>query len=350
MKRNISFSVAIVALILTLSNQVNAQVAINTTGDGPHGSAMLDITSTSKGLLIPRMTEAERDAITNPSSGLLIYQTTNESFYYWDGGTWYKLGSQWVNNGENIYFPNRVVVGGSNGSTSAALDIQSSTGGVLVPRMYEEEKLAIKNPVSGLLIYQIDNTTGFYFYNGDEWLSVGGVRTINVNSPLTYSGGATPTISLATVAVSEGGTGVTTFATNGILFGSGTSPLSSNKSFVRVGDATTNLIGIGTTGPHSTLHINGSIATGFKARTTPYTASATDNCINIIASGTITLPTATTIAGRNYTIKNTSTGNVIVATTNSQTIDGAATYTLSAQYKYVTVISDGSNWLIIGGN
>ena len=47
---------------------------------------------------------------------------------------------------------------------------------------------------------------------------------------------------------------------------------------------------------------------------------------------------------------NPGTNLLTVATTSSQTIDGAITYELSAQYKYVKVVSDGANWLIIGNN
>ncbi len=58
----------------------------------PHGSAQLDITSTSKGLLIPRMTLAQRGAITNPAVGLMIYQNdVNPGFFYYSEGSWKKL-------------------------------------------------------------------------------------------------------------------------------------------------------------------------------------------------------------------------------------------------------------------
>lgn len=71
-------------------------------------------------------------------------------------------------------------------------------------------------------------------------------------------------------------------------------------------------------------------------------------------SGTIvaTLPTAVGVSGRMYTIKRTGTGasSYTVATTSSQTIDGSTTYTLTAQYKYITVQSDGANWHIIANN
>lgn len=61
-------------------------VGMNTTT--PHASALLDVTSTNKGLLIPRMTEAEKNLISMPQHALMIYQTDGFSgFYYYDMGT-----------------------------------------------------------------------------------------------------------------------------------------------------------------------------------------------------------------------------------------------------------------------
>lgn len=60
-------------------------VGIGTTS--PNASAMLDLTSTTKGMLTPRMTLAQRNAIAAPARGLLIFQTDNTpGFYYYDGG------------------------------------------------------------------------------------------------------------------------------------------------------------------------------------------------------------------------------------------------------------------------
>ena len=50
-------------------------VGINTTGGVPDESAILDVNSTQHGILIPRMTTAERDAIKTPATGLIIYNT-----------------------------------------------------------------------------------------------------------------------------------------------------------------------------------------------------------------------------------------------------------------------------------
>ena len=70
------------------------QVGINTTGGDPNSSAMLDVESTSKGVLIPRMTKTQRDAISSPATGLLIYQTDNsEGFYFYTGTAWSKITS-----------------------------------------------------------------------------------------------------------------------------------------------------------------------------------------------------------------------------------------------------------------
>lgn len=69
------------------------------------------------------------------------------------------------------------------------------------------------------------------------------------------------------------------------------------------------------------------------------------------ATKTATLPTAVGIGGKTYTIKLiASATTATVATTSSQTIDGSTTYSLSAQYKYVRVVSDNANWHIIANN
>ncbi|HNJ29649.1 MAG TPA: hypothetical protein PLQ40_11885, partial [Ferruginibacter sp.] len=49
-------------------------LAINTDGSSANASALLDVKSTTKGILIPRMTKTEKNAIASPATGLLIYQ------------------------------------------------------------------------------------------------------------------------------------------------------------------------------------------------------------------------------------------------------------------------------------
>lgn len=58
----------------------------------PDASATLDISSTAKGVLIPRMTETEKDAIGNPANGLLIYQTDGfKGFYFYEDSQWNQI-------------------------------------------------------------------------------------------------------------------------------------------------------------------------------------------------------------------------------------------------------------------
>ncbi len=53
------------------------------------------------------------------------------------------------------------------------LDVKSDTSGILIPRMTEAQRDAINSPAIGLLIFQTDNTTGFYYYDGSSWGLIG---------------------------------------------------------------------------------------------------------------------------------------------------------------------------------
>lgn len=74
----------------------SGSVGIGTTT--PNASAQLDVQSTTKGVLFPRMTKAQRDAIASPSAGLLIFQTDDiPGFYYYSGSAW-KTVNEFANN------------------------------------------------------------------------------------------------------------------------------------------------------------------------------------------------------------------------------------------------------------
>jgi len=88
-------SLLLVAFVLLITSSLTAQVAINTTGDNPDPSAILDLQSTTKGFLVPRVTSAERNLIGTTQSGLLVYDLTTESFWYYDNtqAGWVDMGS-----------------------------------------------------------------------------------------------------------------------------------------------------------------------------------------------------------------------------------------------------------------
>lgn len=79
-----------VPIFILIINSANAQqgVAINVTGAQADNSAMLDINSTEKGLLIPRMTTTQRTSISSPAQGLLVYDTDYNQFWFYDGSVW----------------------------------------------------------------------------------------------------------------------------------------------------------------------------------------------------------------------------------------------------------------------
>lgn len=80
--------------------------AINTDGSSANASALLDVKSTTKGILIPRMTKTQRNSIALPATGLMIFQTGPDSigFHYYTGSSWSWVtsssnGSDWRLNG-----------------------------------------------------------------------------------------------------------------------------------------------------------------------------------------------------------------------------------------------------------
>lgn len=150
---------------------VKAQsVAINTDGSTADVSAILDVKSSNKGLLIPRMDQAARDLIGTPATGLIIYQTNNTpGFYYYNGATW---GSMTDNLGNHTLLQN-LVLGTKYLSRTATgnTGIGINTANAVVFRMtnnfngtYAERDLFKFDSVGGFVAIgralDVGNTTG----------------------------------------------------------------------------------------------------------------------------------------------------------------------------------------------
>jgi hypothetical protein len=338
MKKQLLFSI-IGTLICSITFAQN--VGVNSDGSNPDLSAMLDVKSNNKGLLVPRMTMLEMLAIANPATGLLAFVTDNPSGFYYNNGTpaspdWINIlspNSGWALGGnvignqgsgfgtkndfplsfmvngslaglidrnntstlfgygvgnagasDNVGFGNKVFTGNSDGGSnvaignrglyellsgswnvslgndalktlkfgesntaigqsadvgsvninnataigafskvdcdnclvlgsinsqspnlntrtgigtsnpniSAALDITSTEKGLLIPRMSQLQRDAITSPATGLMIYQTNNTPGFYYHNGSSWTPV----TSNTSNLWTLNGnsGTDPSI------------------------------------------------------------------------------------------------------------------------------------------------------------
>ncbi len=95
-----------ILLLLLTGSTLLAQVGINTDNSAPDNSAMLDVKSTSRGLLPPRMTTTQMYGISSPPEGLTIYNTTLNTICWFNGTSWYN----WISHdGQNC---GSVVYGG----------------------------------------------------------------------------------------------------------------------------------------------------------------------------------------------------------------------------------------------
>lgn len=83
-------AIVIVSLLFCTELSVGQNVAVNNTGANADPSAMLDVTSTTKGFLGPRMTSAQRMAIPSPAEGLFVYDTDTKSFWFFST-TWKEI-------------------------------------------------------------------------------------------------------------------------------------------------------------------------------------------------------------------------------------------------------------------
>jgi hypothetical protein len=190
---NIQLKHLVFFYFLFLSNTFfYAQVGIGTTN--PDNSAQLEIQSTSRGILIPKMTKTQRDNITSPAEGLLIYQTDNNSgFYYYKGGVWQSLNSDndWTINGNNIYNSNSGFVGIGTNSPTNKLHIKGTLT-YLLNDGFEDNNLT-PFTTSGDKTWQTTNNaaevyTGTYAARTRNSLGNNQVSTLSYTSTLSTDG------------------------------------------------------------------------------------------------------------------------------------------------------------------
>ena len=115
-------------------------VSINADGSLPDNSAMLDVSDTTRGVLIPRLSQIQRDAILNPSTGLLIYQINSDSGFYFNLGTaaapnWTRLRTavdpgDWIIKDTNLFY-NAGNVGIGTDSPPVPLEVRGKQKGTL---------------------------------------------------------------------------------------------------------------------------------------------------------------------------------------------------------------------------
>lgn len=102
--------VIFLCLLISATASLKAQrVSISTNGSHPDASSILDVKSTTYGMLIPRTTTAQRMSIATPAKGLLVFDNQTNTFWFHSGSAWTQLASvgstagYWWANGANIY-------------------------------------------------------------------------------------------------------------------------------------------------------------------------------------------------------------------------------------------------------
>ncbi len=174
MKKNYLFFLFLLTGFLTY-----AQVAINDSGSAADASAMLDVASSSKGILIPRMRAIDRDNIPSPATGLTVFVIDDNSFYYYDGASWIRLqqsGKSWLLQGNAGTDSNSDFIGTTdaqdlvfktNGNTHMIIDRNGFVGINITPGL---ASLAVggSSTTSGILSAASGGTVfGGTFYNTD---------------------------------------------------------------------------------------------------------------------------------------------------------------------------------------
>lgn len=121
----IALLIVFTGIFISLSNETYGQVGINNDESLPDVSSMLDVKATGLGVLVPRMTMAERPV--SPAEGLLIYQTDmNPGFYFFDGFMWKRVSSDseasWQKVGDKVFYNNgNIGIGTDNPQSSLVI-------------------------------------------------------------------------------------------------------------------------------------------------------------------------------------------------------------------------------------
>jgi len=290
-------------VILSLcTNGLYAQTGIGTTT--PHASAKLDVTSTDKGFLPPRMTSSQRTNIPSPAAGLMVYQTDGTAgLYYYNGSAWIYI----INSTTNVLS----VVNGGTGTTTS-----TGTGSVVL-----NTNATLANPTL---------TTP----------TLGVASGTSLSLTATTTGTSTSTGAL----IVSGGVGIA-----GQIFAGGiqNTPIGNttpNSGAFTSLSATGNLTG----GNSSTSNISG-FAANITSTSANYSITSADNGKVIQSTSasaiTITIPTGLP-TGFNCTVVQMGAGQV----TFSGTYLNRTGFTKTAsQYSVVSILHLGSNSILVTG-
>jgi hypothetical protein len=384
--------VAAILIALSLSSHSVAQnVGINSTGASPDASAMLDISSTDTGLLVPRVALTATNTpepITSPATSLLIYNTATAGttpynvlpgFYYWNGTAWTTLNTGNISS-------TAWALGGNTGTsaetdfmgTSDDSDLVFKTDNTEVLRLYSGGGADLnagvgENDEPGSALYAVGDFNSYLEINVQN-LSNGNKASSDIVATANNGtdGSVYVDMGINSAAYSNG-------ASN-ILNGPNLAYIYSNAKDFKIGNGAPNYdlifftnpqggqlstitgnglermrisqngnVGVGTNNPNSTLSVGGSLTLPVRSGNTAYEITASDHVV--IHTGNTgrawTLPAASTCPGRVYKLVNQGTGTATITLSQNVTVSGvetSSTLHISTTYH---IISDGSNWIKI---
>ena len=290
----------------------------------------------------------------------------------------------------SMYSSAQVGIGTSNPDASSVLEIQSTSKGLLIPKLSKTQRDAINSPAVGLLLYQIDNNPGFYYYTASNtWIRIGeetiitantasittnqGAITTNTSSITTNQGAITTNTSSITANINDIATNTAFITSNLGVIGSNTISITSNQGAITTNTSSitsnTNKIAANTASITSNLRVIGSNTisiTSNQGAITTNTASITSNINNIVLKAPLASPNFTGIinsAGINISGTVTATAFVgdgsgltgITGISSNKTVLSTITIEASELNNYdvsnisVIFVKPGANWTNIYG-
>lgn len=382
--------------VMIVSLKANAQsVGINTAA--PDTSAILDISSTTKGLLIPRMTTAQQTAISLPASSLMIFNTTENQFKFNSGtpslpgwetvltgkSAWSTVGNNglpaansFIGTTDNIPLRFR-----TNNINRISVDTNGNVGiGTITPA----QKFHVIGTDTGTSVIAATTNILAQFENinlGSTCLDLKAINNghtlstrIGINPTYNLTGGngmmawyanydgiyriingydyvnnnyliapAVPgyTVSKVGINLAQATLGSVLTVSGGLAVSNGSSPYSTVTA-PQGGALFEGSVGFGTTAPLSSIDVNGSSAAAITTISNNITLDATHYTV-IITSGTptITLPLATACNRRIYNLVNQTNSTRTIS--SYKNFSGSNTTSI-ASASAIVLQSNGSSW------
>lgn len=215
----ISLNTAILAQTVVITDDISY-----TSG---HASTVLDIKSNTKGLIPPRMTQAQRNSISSPATGLLIFQTDNTpGYYYYNGSAWTALGGSAGADGSEtkINAGYGIAVSGT-GTTGTPYSFSYQTQSVT-----QSERDALTGLIAGRYVWCSNcGTVGqMQIYNGSGWTNMTGGTVLPVLPTLTTTSASSVTSTTASSGGNVTSNGGETLIARGVCWGITSNPTISN--------------------------------------------------------------------------------------------------------------------------